>query len=291
MSGRRRPLPPISWAMPISSRARWTAPGRIAAAVGALATADPLPAPGSPVDARRAAGEDLPRPARTRPAARRQPPGRPPDPGRLFRHEHDLQGRPSNGREITVFEQNRGAPSLRRRDAVRLEWSPAHSVVVQAMSGLAGSRRRHRPCRRRHAAPVRRGHGLARADHRVHRAERSPRLIEPPAGPRALSPLRHARQRRCRERCLADAIYRRWPQVTRDQLSPELFDLMAPLAANAASRGSRSTRRASPRSPRRISPSAARSADGRHAGPERGGDRCLRPCHGHRCHRPRPSAW
>jgi len=28
-------------------------------------------------------------------------------------------------------------------------------------------------------------------------------------------------------------FYRRWPQVTQDQLSPKLFDLMAPLAARA----------------------------------------------------------
>ena len=35
-----------------------------------------------------------------------------------------------DGREITVFEQNRGAPSLAPGEPVRLEWSPAHSVVV-----------------------------------------------------------------------------------------------------------------------------------------------------------------
>ena len=35
------------------------------------------------------------------------------------------------GREITVFEQNKGAPSLTPGIAVRLEWAPAHSVVVQ----------------------------------------------------------------------------------------------------------------------------------------------------------------
>ena len=35
------------------------------------------------------------------------------------------------GREITVFEQNRGAPSLAAGEPVRLEWSPVHSVVVQ----------------------------------------------------------------------------------------------------------------------------------------------------------------
>ena len=34
-------------------------------------------------------------------------------------------------REITVFEQNRGAPSLLPGAAAVLEWSPAHSVVVQ----------------------------------------------------------------------------------------------------------------------------------------------------------------
>jgi spermidine/putrescine ABC transporter ATP-binding subunit len=34
-------------------------------------------------------------------------------------------------REVTVFEQNRGAPALVPGEAVRLEWSPAHSVVVQ----------------------------------------------------------------------------------------------------------------------------------------------------------------
>jgi putative spermidine/putrescine transport system ATP-binding protein len=34
-------------------------------------------------------------------------------------------------REITVFEQNRGAPALAPGAPVRLEWSPVHSVVVQ----------------------------------------------------------------------------------------------------------------------------------------------------------------
>ena len=35
------------------------------------------------------------------------------------------------GREVTVFDQNKGAPSLTPGTAVRLEWTPDHSVVVQ----------------------------------------------------------------------------------------------------------------------------------------------------------------
>ena len=35
------------------------------------------------------------------------------------------------GREITVFEQNRGAPSLAPGAAVALDWSADHSVLVQ----------------------------------------------------------------------------------------------------------------------------------------------------------------
>ena len=35
------------------------------------------------------------------------------------------------GREVTVFEQNKGAPSFTAGTTVRLEWTPGHSVVVQ----------------------------------------------------------------------------------------------------------------------------------------------------------------
>ena len=34
------------------------------------------------------------------------------------------------GRELTVFAQNRSGQDFAPDDAVRLEWSPAHSVVV-----------------------------------------------------------------------------------------------------------------------------------------------------------------
>ena len=35
------------------------------------------------------------------------------------------------GREVTVFEQNKRASSLTPGTTVRLEWTPDHSVVVQ----------------------------------------------------------------------------------------------------------------------------------------------------------------
>ena len=35
------------------------------------------------------------------------------------------------GRELTVFAQNRSGQDFAPGDAVRLEWSPSHSVVVQ----------------------------------------------------------------------------------------------------------------------------------------------------------------
>jgi spermidine/putrescine ABC transporter ATP-binding subunit len=104
--------------------------GRIASDVGSLVTEDPLPAIGSPaIIAVRPEKIGL------------RTPGASVDPGNN-RLEGQLTQAVYSGmsttykiglgaREITVFEQNRGAPSLVPGAAVQLEWSPAHSVVVQ----------------------------------------------------------------------------------------------------------------------------------------------------------------
>jgi spermidine/putrescine ABC transporter ATP-binding subunit len=104
--------------------------GRIASDVGSLLTEDPLPAIGSPaIIAVRPEKIGL------------WTPGSSVDPGNN-RLEGQLTQAVYSGmsttykvslgaREITVFEQNRGAPSLVPGAAVQLEWSPAHSVVVQ----------------------------------------------------------------------------------------------------------------------------------------------------------------
>ncbi len=104
--------------------------GRIASDIGFLLTEDPLPAIGN-------AAIIAVRPEKIG----LRTPGSPVGPG-----NNRLEGRLTQAvysgmsttykvglgaREITVFEQNRGAPSLVPGAAVQLEWSPAHSVVVQ----------------------------------------------------------------------------------------------------------------------------------------------------------------
>jgi spermidine/putrescine ABC transporter ATP-binding subunit len=106
------------------------APGRIATALGALTTSDALPASGSTAMI----------------AVRPEKIALTNSPSVGNNGNNRLEGRLTqavysgmsttykidvNGREITVFEQNKGAPSLTPGIAVRLEWAPAHSVVVQ----------------------------------------------------------------------------------------------------------------------------------------------------------------
>jgi spermidine/putrescine ABC transporter ATP-binding subunit len=102
--------------------------GRVAAAEGEIATEDLLPAAGAAVMlAVRPEKISLVRP------------DAPPAPG------NRLEGRMGQavysgmstiykvavgGRELTVFAQNRSGQDFAPGDAVRLEWSPAHSVVV-----------------------------------------------------------------------------------------------------------------------------------------------------------------
>ena len=104
-------------------------PGRVAAVEGEIATEDPLPAAGAQVMlAVRPEKISLVRP------------DTPVTPG------NRLAGRMGQGvysgmstiykvtvadRELTVFAQNRSGQDFAPGDAVRLEWSPAHSVVVR----------------------------------------------------------------------------------------------------------------------------------------------------------------
>ncbi len=104
-------------------------PGRVAIEGGELATEDALPGPGSRVVV-------AVRPEKISLAAAGGPNGA----------ANCLQGRLSQAvysgmstiykvtvdqRELTVFAQNMSGRELTPGDAVRLEWSPAHSVVVQ----------------------------------------------------------------------------------------------------------------------------------------------------------------
>jgi len=103
---------------------------RIATSLGALVTSDPLPAAGSPamiavrpekitltgMGAASAAGNNRLEGRLTQAVYS----------GMSTTYKIDV-----NGREVTVFEQNKGAPSLTPGTSVRLEWAPAHSVVVQ----------------------------------------------------------------------------------------------------------------------------------------------------------------
>jgi spermidine/putrescine ABC transporter ATP-binding subunit len=104
-------------------------PGRVAAEGGELATDDPLTAPGSTVIlAVRPEKIFLARPES--PAA----------PGNrlmgqlgqaVYSGMSTIYKVSVGGRELTVFAQNRSGQDFVPGDAVRLEWSPAHSVVVR----------------------------------------------------------------------------------------------------------------------------------------------------------------
>jgi spermidine/putrescine ABC transporter ATP-binding subunit len=104
-------------------------PGRIAAEGGELATDDPLPAPGNTVIlAVRPEKIFLARPdAPAAPGNRLE--------GRLSQAVYSgmstIYKVSAGGRELTVFAQNRSGQDFVPGDAVRLEWSPAHSVVVR----------------------------------------------------------------------------------------------------------------------------------------------------------------
>ncbi len=109
---------------------RVEAPGRVATELGALLTNDALPAIGEPAT------------IAVRPEKISLLPLSAPSRG----ESNKLQGRLTQAvysgmsttykiklgdRELTVFEQNRGEPAFAAGEAVRLEWSPAHSVVVK----------------------------------------------------------------------------------------------------------------------------------------------------------------
>ncbi|HSY88867.1 MAG TPA: ABC transporter ATP-binding protein [Verrucomicrobiae bacterium] len=104
-------------------------PGRVAAAGGEFATEDPLPAVGSPVIL-------AVRPEKIFLA----PPSAPAAPGNrldgilsqaVYSGMSTIYKVSVGGRELTVFAQNRSGQDFVAGDAVRLEWSPAHSVVVR----------------------------------------------------------------------------------------------------------------------------------------------------------------
>jgi len=104
-------------------------PGRVAAAEGEIATDDPLPATGAPAMlAVRPEKISLARP--DTPAA----PGNRLE-GRLGQAVYSgmstIYKVDVGGRELTVFAQNRSGQDFAPGDAVRLEWAPGHSVVVQ----------------------------------------------------------------------------------------------------------------------------------------------------------------
>jgi spermidine/putrescine ABC transporter ATP-binding subunit len=103
--------------------------GRIITEAGALTTADPLPAAGQPVM------------LAVRPEKIALARAGDPAPGNANRLEGRLSQAVYSGmsttykvtvgeREVTVFEQNRSERTLEPGQTVRLEWSPAHSVVV-----------------------------------------------------------------------------------------------------------------------------------------------------------------
>ncbi len=104
-------------------------PGRVAAEGGELATDDPLPATGSTVIlAVRPEKIFLARPES------------PATPGNrlmgqlgqaVYSGMSTIYKVSVGGRELTVFAQNRSGQDFVPGDAVRLEWSPAHSVVVR----------------------------------------------------------------------------------------------------------------------------------------------------------------
>jgi ABC-type Fe3+/spermidine/putrescine transport system ATPase subunit len=104
--------------------------GRIATSLGALVTSDPLPAAGSPaMIAVRPEKITLTGTGAASAAGNNRLEGRLTQAvysGMSTTYKIDV-----NGREVTVFEQNKGAPSLTPGTSVRLEWAPAHSVVVQ----------------------------------------------------------------------------------------------------------------------------------------------------------------
>jgi len=103
---------------------------RIATSLGALVTSDPLPAAGSPATiAVRPEKITLTGTGAASAAGNNRLEGRLTQAvysGMSTTYKIDV-----NGREVTVFEQNKGAPSLTPGTSVRLEWAPAHSVVVQ----------------------------------------------------------------------------------------------------------------------------------------------------------------
>ena len=108
--------------------------GRIATSVGALATSDPLPPPGSPAmiavrpEKISLSGMGTATAAPTATGNNRLEGllGQAVYSGMSTTYKVDVQGR-----EVTVFEQNKRASSLTPGTTVRLEWTPDHSVVVQ----------------------------------------------------------------------------------------------------------------------------------------------------------------
>ena len=106
------------------------APGRIATALGSLATTDRLPPAGAPaMIAVRPEKIALLSAGAAAPSAGNRLEGRLTQAvysGMSTTYKVDVQGR-----EITVFEQNRGAPTLATDAPVLLDWAPAHSVVVE----------------------------------------------------------------------------------------------------------------------------------------------------------------
>jgi spermidine/putrescine ABC transporter ATP-binding subunit len=104
--------------------------GRIATSLGSLVTSDPLPIAGSPaMIAVRPEKITLTGTGAASVVGNNRLEGRLTQAvysGMSTTYKIDV-----NGREVTVFEQNKGAPSLTPGTTVRLEWAPAHSVVVQ----------------------------------------------------------------------------------------------------------------------------------------------------------------
>jgi spermidine/putrescine ABC transporter ATP-binding subunit len=104
-------------------------PGRVAAPEGEIATDDPLPAPGSPVIlAVRPEKISLARPEAPPATGNRLE-------GRLGQAVYSgmstIYKVSLAARELTVFAQNLTAREFAPGDPVRLEWSPAHSVLVR----------------------------------------------------------------------------------------------------------------------------------------------------------------
>ncbi len=109
---------------------RVEAPGRIATSFGTLATTDKLPPAG-------AAATIAVRPEKIAlvPADVAAPSAGNRLQGRLTQAVYSGMSTTYKvdvaGREITVFEQNRGAPTLAPGAPVLLDWAPAHSVAVE----------------------------------------------------------------------------------------------------------------------------------------------------------------